>query len=687
MSKTSCLIEIGTEEIPARFFDAALDSIQKITAEKFEKNRIEFSDIRSFATPRRIALTVNILSPFQKSVVSETTGPPVKAAFDKNNNPTKAAEGFARSQGVAISDIDIRHTGKGDYIVVVKKIEGEEVSKVLPELIPEIISSITFPKSMRWGFHSIRFARPIRWLLCLYGNSVVKFEIDGIKSGSYSRGHRLLANKKIKIDSPADYEKILRKHAVICDHNKRKLMIENAIRKIEKKSGLRSIKDDELLETVNFLVEYPYAVKCDFPAKYLDLPSELLTTVMKDHQKYFTLMGKNGKPANSFIVISNTNSKNARIVKRGAEKVIRARFEDAGFYYSGDSKRPLSERINDLKGITFHEKIGTLYDKVMRIRAIASQICNIIDPSLVDKVVTAADLSKSDLTTGVVREFPELQGTIGYYYALKDRLPNDVAVAIREHYKPAGTGDSIPSSDVGKIVSIADKTDSVVSFFNAGIMPTGSEDPYALRRQAQGIVHILMSAEYPFSLRDLLHIASGQYSPISKQIISNLESFFMQRVEFALISAGIKDDTVAGILHESLTLPLHILFRKAGTISSFRNLPDYNDFLLAIKRINNILPEFPPDSVDPDLFTTDAELSLYTLLTRVSDEVRKFSDSNDFSSAFSRMLILIDKINTFFDKVLIMDRDEKIKNNRLAILKQIWDTAMSICNFSRLREN
>jgi glycyl-tRNA synthetase beta chain len=685
-TNTPFLLEIGTEEIPAGFFDIVLPLLEKNAADMFEKNRIEHSNIRSFATPRRIALSATILSPVQKSVVTEVTGPPVKAAFDGNNNPTQAAEGFARSQGVKVNELKTKSTDKGDYIAVIKEIKGEKVSKVLPDIVPWIINSLHFPKSMRWGYHSIRFARPIRWLLCLFGSSAVRFDVDGIKSGSFTWGHRLLANKRIKIDHPGNYESTLKKHSVIVDQQKRKLLVQKGIENLAKKTGAKQIKDEELLDTVNYLVEYPYAVLCGFPEEYLMLPDELLITVMKDHQKYFAFTDKKGSLVNSFTVISNNNSKVASTVRAGAEKVIKARFEDAKFYYTEDIKTTLSQRLDELKRITYHEKLGTIFEKVERVRSVSNQICDLVDPDIKENVSLVARLSKSDLTTGVVREFPELQGITGYYYALHEKLSKTVALAIKEHYKPAHSGDKVPSSEEGKIVSIADKIDSVSAFFSVGMTPTGSEDPYALRRQAQGIVQILMASRYPISLRDLIKIALTRLNAEKSDIIEAISAFFVQRIEFALTTSGYKEDEVKSVLHESLVLPLHVLIDKLRAVSKFKRSSLYNDFLLAIKRARNILPESLSGTIDEGLLSQNAEMDLYKNIDSISGKINTIIASQDFEEALNEMLKITESINRFFDEVLVMDKDENVKKNRLVLLKKVWDTSIKICDFSKLSE-
>ncbi|MGE5894619.1 MAG: glycine--tRNA ligase subunit beta [bacterium] len=684
---TPFLLEIGTEEIPARFFITLPDMIQNNTAAAFEKNRIAFTGIRCFATPRRIAVTANILNAVQKTDISEIIGPPSRVAFDAQGKPTKAAEGFARTQGVRVSDLQIKRTERGDYIAAVKETKGEKVSKVLPVIVPDIIRSLHFPKAMRWGYHTLRFARPIQWLLCLYGEAVVKFEMDGIKSGSFTYGHRLLAPGKRTVRKPSEYVKSLKRVMVIADHKTRRELIEKAIHAVAKKSNLMPVHDEALLGHVNFLVEHPHAVRCEFPEEYLQLPPELLITVMKDHQKYFALTRKDGRIVNSFVVISNTNRTHEKAVREGAEKVIRARFEDAKFYYTEDTRTTLSERLEILKGITFHEKIGTVFEKVKRIKALAVEIASLTVPGKKDLVERSAELCKSDLTTGVVREFPELQGIIGSYYALKEGLPAEVGLAIREHYKPLNTGDSIPSSDEGRVLSIADKIDNIVAFFSAGIIPSGSEDPFALRRQAQGIVQILLAHPYPVTPEELLQRAAGNIGAAGRAVIPVIETFILQRIEFSLTSDGFAEDIVKSLLGDALGNRLSLLPAKAKAISAFKREKEASRFLAAIKRVKNILPSSQPADIDTALFSDTAENDLFDAVTKVSASVRDRLNNDQFPGALAELGTLVDPINRFFDSVLVMDKDERIKKNRLALLSLVWNAARTVCDFSLLAEN
>lgn len=682
----SFLLEIGTEEIPARFFGKAIASTRELTGDVFSRNNIVHSEIRCFATPRRIIVFTFFPSDMQGSTITEVSGPPIRAAFDKDGNPTQAAEGFARAQGVSVADLNVKDTPKGQYISVVRETKGAKISKVLPSIVPEIISGIHFPKNMRWGRHTIRFVRPIRWILCLLGPSVIRFDVDGIKSGRYTFGHRLLSPKRIGIKTPSEFERVLSKHQVVVDHEKRKVSIEEEIDKLSRKSDLRCIRDAELIDTVNFLVEKPFGVLCSFPESYLKLPKELLITVMKDHQKYFAMQDSKGRMKNAFIVISNTNMRNAKAVRDGAEKVIRARFEDAQFYYKEDIKINLADRLELLKGITFHEKLGSLYDKVRRIKSVALSIADRINPDLSAGVSLVCDACKADLTTGVVREFPELQGITGYYYALHEGMAAELASAIREHYKPLNTSDSVPASDVGRIVSLADKMDSIVSFFSAGIVPSGSEDPYALRRQAQGIIQVLISSDYALTVQELINYSIASLKPSTSDFIEPLKAFLVQRVEYTLSSQGFSDDIVRSLIGGALDVNPNILTQKSESLVRFKKHSGYAGFITAIKRVRNILTDTVISTVQHELLREGVEKNLYQHTQEMIQRVQALQGTGDYIGALKQLETMTAPINAFFEGVLVMDKDDSIRKNRLALLSLIWDIAKSFCDFSHLSD-
>lgn len=683
------LLEIGTEEIPARFLPLAIQQLRDKSFELLNSQFIEFTDIKSYATPRRLALIVKGLSPFQKDIVKEVIGPPAKVAYDSDGRPTKAATGFASSQGIDISELRIKKTEKGEYVVAEKRQKGEEIKGLLPDLLKRLILSLHFPKSMRWGNSDLRFVRPIHWILALYSNEIVPFEIDGIKSGNITKGHRFLSPASFVIRELNSYINLLENNYVILDQEERRRIIYDGLSRLASSVNGRVLMDEGLIETVIYLVEYPMPVLCQFPDKYLTLPRELLITVMKDHQKYFAIEDDEGRLLNHFIVISNTKEANSETVREGAERVIKARFEDAVFYYGEDLKRPLSSRIEDLRRVTFHERLGSLYDKTERVVRLASILSERLLPEKRPLIERAAWLSKTDLLTGVVREFPELQGLMGKYYAINDKEDPEVAEALREQYLPAHSGDRLPLTDTGSIICIADKADNIVSFFDLGLIPTGSEDPFALRRQALGIISILIERGYMISLNEIVnHAADGLNieAGARERLIQEVLNFFIQRLIPMLESRGIEYDVIDSVVPITGTIPLSEMMKRIEAIRAFKGAGLYRQFLLAIKRVKNILPETELPPVREDLLQEPSEKVLYTDLMNIKPLVRDLIRQNKFFATLELLSTMIESIDRFFDSVLVMDKREEIRLNRLALLKDIWLTVSSLADISRLAE-
>jgi glycyl-tRNA synthetase beta chain len=680
----SLLLEIGTEEIPARFLSGGMLKLKDAAEKTFSDFRIPCKSIKTYSTPRRIALLAE-LDDMQQAVEKEVWGPPVSAAFDNEGNPTKAAEAFAKSHNISVKDLLRKEKGKGIYIAAVVKEPAQPTENLLPELLPKIILSLNFPKSMRWGSGNIRFARPIHWIVALYHNKKVNFEIDGIKSSTATRGHRFLSPASFELKDIKTYANLLRNNFVIIDADERKRIISEESAKLASMINALMIQDDDLLNHVANLIEYPVAVMCDFPASYLSLPKELLITVMKGHQKYFALQDETGSLINHFIVVSNTKIDNAETVKNGAEKVIKARFEDARFYYEEDKQISLTDRLEKLKKVIYHEKLGTIYDKSMRIAAISAFIADKCMPRQKEAIHKASILCKTDLISGVVGEFPELQGIMGGYYAINDGYSKEIATAISEHYKPAFSGDTIPVSKIGAIVSLADKIDNLISFFGIGLMPTGTEDPFALRRQAIGIISILADKGLPVTIHELLKESLQLCGTNNKNdILNNLTAFLEQRMEQILASAGYPQDAVQSILSYSNVYPVHTLRERLDAVMRLKADDDYEPFLLAVKRINNIAPKSETSTLNPDLFTVEEERLLFTAEKAVGNEVESLTTKNKYYEAINALKTLKEPINNFFDKVLVMDKNEEIKNNRLSLIKDIQSIARQIADFSKL---
>lgn len=683
---SSLLLEIGTEEIPARFLQAALPDMKNNVVRVFDEYRIGYNDINVFATPRRIAMIANGLASTQKDITKEVFGPSKKVAYDENGNPTKAATGFANSLGIKASDLRTKQKGKGEYIVAVIEEKGVDTRKVLPEVLKKMILSLHFPKSMRWGDGNLLFVRPIRWILAMAGQETVTIEIDGIKSSNMTRGHRFLSPASFQIKEISSYVNLLENNSVIIDQEKRKSIIRKGITGLFENSDMQPVFDEELLDHVNFIVEFPVPVLCSFDEDYLQLPAELLITVMKGHQKYFAVKDSSGNLANNFIVISNTKQENSETVMIGAERVIKARFDDARFYFSEDKGIPLIDRVDALKQVTFHDELGSLLGKTERVISVAAFLSERLSPSVKDKVVRAARLSKADLITGVVREFPELQGIMGKYYALHNGEDAEVAMAIQEQYLPQNFGGTLPQTDTGAILSLSDKIDNVASFFSIGLIPTGSEDPFALRRQAMGIASIMLDRGYSITLGEIFDNALRNLPDIKspEDTLRNITVFMEQRIEFILSSMGCSQDLIKSVLSLSSIHPLKTVKARIEAVDKFRSEKIFADFLLAVKRVNNIIPKTPLPPVRSDLLVQEEEKSLYESLLRLKIECDPFLEKENFYDGLKIFSGITVPINDFFDKVLVMDKNEEVKTNRLALLRDIWTNASFIADFSKL---
>lgn len=677
------VLEIGTEEIPARFLPLAMDKLRSNAEKMLSDNRLSFTSLKAYATPRRLCLIAEGVPSLQTAVEKEVWGPPVNVSFDANGNPTKAAEAFAKNNNLPIDSLQRKEKGKGSYLVAVVREEAQPTEAILHAVLPELILSINFPKSMRWGNGSIRFARPIHWILAIYANKKVVFEIEGIKSSNMTKGHRFLSPASFEVKDTRSYINLLKNNFVILDPEERKKNILEDADRLTAAIGASVVRDEELIQHVSYLIEYPTPFLGTFPAEYLELPPELLITVMKGHQKYFAV-NSGGKLTNRFIIVSNTKEDNVETIKRGAERVIKARFEDARFYYHEDKKVSLKERLKELKKVTFHEKLGNLYDKTLRISAIAEYIADKCSLDIRDEIKTAAQLSKSDLISGVVREFPELQGTMGGYYATNDRLSNDISKAIAEHYRPAFSGDAIPETDAGAAVSLADKLDNIASFFSIGLAPTANEDPFALRRQTLGVIAILIGKRYRIDITELFTKALQPcQSDKTASILEDMLKFYEQRLE-VLLNQGYTADCVSAVTCFAKDEPLYTVKDRLEALKKFKAVADYEGFLLSFKRINNIAPEGKSGPVKKELFSQEEEVVLYSAAESAASKLYPLLALERYSDSLEVLLTLKEPVNRFFDKVLVMDKNEDIKNNRLALIKYIQTVGRQLADFSKL---
>ncbi len=682
------LLEIGAEEIPAGFVPQALIGLENIAQKELEASRIDFKGIKTFGTPRRLVLVIEAVSEKQRDEETRKIGPSKQAAFDANGNPTKAAIGFARGQSVPVESLTLVETGKGEYVCAVKKEPGRPTVELLSTFLPKWILSIPFQKSMRWADVPIRFARPIHWILALFGGEVVPFEVGNIRSGKMTFGHRFMHSGPVPVRDFQSYLQKTREASAIVDPVERKERIEEEM--IREGAGVsgRILKDEDLLNEVNFLVEYPVALCGTFDSKFLSLPREILIHSMKEHQRYFPVADDHGTLLPHFICISNIQPRSREVVVKGNERVLRARLSDAAFFFEDDLKIPLDSRVEQLKKVVFQAKLGTSYEKMTRFKQLALWIVGRIDPKLREAVERASHLCKADLVTGMVGEFPKLQGIVGREYARLSKERPEVSEAIYEHYLPGFAGDRLPSGPVGDIVSIADKMDTIVGCFGVGLVPTGTADPFGLRRQALGIIRILLEKKYSLSLRGLIEASEGQLKgkmerPV-EEVRNDVLDFFRVRYQNFLLDKGYAFDVTDAVL----SISFDELVDVQGRIDALKKAREWKDFesiVIAFKRAMNILKgSAPKGQINPSLFAEPAEQNLYRSFLEAKEKFDPFINKRDYPSALLEMTQMKKPIDEFFDGVMVMVEDEKIRNNRLALLDEIGKLFLRIADFSKL---
>ena len=687
------LLEIGTEEIPAAFLPKALKDMEELAKKELALQRIGHGEIRTMGTPRRLLLAVADISEKQEDQVIEKLGPACRVAFDDQGNPSRAALGFAKGQGIEISELQRITTEKGEYICTRKMVTGEATEGLLPQILTRVITGIPFRKSMRWSDLDFRFARPIHWLLALYGGNVVPFCIGNIQTGRDSYGHRFMAPDAFRVDCLDTYLTRAREHFVIVDPMERRSSIEEQTEQAAAAVGGNVLKNDDLLETVTFLAEYPTVVCGGFDREYLKLPREVLITTMMSHQKYFPVVDDKGELLPWFLTINNTLARDPAVVKRGNERVIRARLSDARFFFEEDRKVPLDNRVEDLKKVVFHTLLGTSFDKVMRFRQLAGWVAARIEPVHGDKaafvahVDEAAKLAKADLDTQMVCEFAELQGIMGREYALIEGKDPLVAKAIYEHYLPTGAGGELPETDEGSVVSIADKTDTIVGFFGVGLIPTGTADPYALRRQAIGIINIILNRRYPLRLDALIDESLAILAPRLKRPADDVKAdvleFFRGRFENQLISQGYSYDVVDAVLATGIE-DLVRAWDKVLAMQAFKAHPDFQPLAGAFKRVVNIIRNFEESELDPALFTCSEERDLHEALRQIRQVVMGHIAGGEYQVALIALAQLRKPVDAFFEAVLVMAEEDKVRCNRLNLLMEISTLFHDVADFSRI---
>ena len=679
------LFEIGTEEIPARFIAKTKADMKGYLEKTLKELHIEYKSIELKCTPRRFVVVIDELAENQATVEEELKGPAKKIAFDENNNPSKALLGFLKGKDISPEEVYFKTVGKDEYAHIKLTKEGQAVKGLLKDIFEGMIKSTTFPKSMRWGGKNIRFVRPIRYFVCLMDEEVIDFEIEGIKTGNITKGHRFLGSSEIVINTPDEYEAKLKENFVILDDEQRKALILEQCKAVADSLGGTLMMDEDLLEEVNYIVEYPTAFYGEFDESYLSLPKEAIITPMKEHQRYFPVLGADGKLLNKFITVRNGDSYAIDNVKRGNEKVLDARLSDALFFYHEDTKKPLEAYVERLDTIVFQQKLGTILDKTKRIQNLSEKIAKALALTL-PNLDRAAYLSKADLTTAMVFEFTELQGIMGRYYANLSNEPSEVAQAIYEHYLPRFAGDELPSTNEGIILALSDRLDSVAGFFAIGIQPTGSQDPYALRRQALGILNIMMEKKLDVRLFDLLDLAleNFDFEDMDKQSVkSDLMSFFELRLKNLFTDMGIRYDVVDAIINIEDSNPFDLLIRAKDLDTWVKN-NSVTEALQTFSRISNISKEAIAGKVDEALFAHDSEAKLNTAYNSIKAEVEAMLARREYVKALELLISIKDSVDAFFDSVMIMDENMDIRANRLAMLSNIRTTMESVADLSKI---
>jgi glycyl-tRNA synthetase beta chain len=681
------LFEIGTEEIPAGFLSKAVGDMEDIIRKSLTEKMIPFEGIKCMATPRRLVLYIADVAQKQEDQTIEKLGPAKKTAFDENGHPTKAALGFAKGQGLEVSQLETIVTDKGEYLGARKTIAGKPTASLLPAILTDFLLAIPFRKSMRWANYDLRFARPLHWILALYAGNVVPLKIEDITSSNTSRGHRFMSPDAFEVTDFENYLNKARQNYVIVDPAVRKKLILEEAQKAAAEIGGKIFYTEDLLDTVSFIVEYPVIIRGSFDEDYLKIPKEVLTTTMISHQKYFPVINDEGGLLPYFIAVSNTKASDLAVVARGNERVLRARLADASFFFEEDRKVPLENRVESLKKVVFHTLLGTSHQKVLRFRKLAVKIAQQVKPAVKKNVDRAALLAKADLESLMVGEFSELQGIMGREYALLAGENPVVAGAIYEHYLPIVAGGDLPQSDEGAIVGIADKIDTIVGFFGVGLPPTGTADPYALRRQSLGIINIILDKHYPLTLDFLIDESISLFKEVLKkpadEIKKNILEFFKGRLQNQLIAQGLAYDTVDAVLTVGISDVVSAL-EKIKALQAFRQNPEFEPISIAFKRVDNILKDFRNPQIDMSLLKDDAEIHLFSVFENIKTRVEKGITENDFNFTLSELAKLRPPVDAFFDGVMVMDKDEKIRHNRLSLLAEISALFHKIADFSKI---
>ena len=678
------LFEIGAEEIPAGFMPNILGQLKQLAETKLNDAHLPFESIATYGTPRRLALIVKGLADTSAEISERHKGPSASIAYDADGNPTKAAIGFARGKGLDVADLVV----EDGYIYAETKTAGVPAKDIVTDMLPQLITGLNFPKSMHWGNLDAKFVRPVRWLVALLDEEVIPVEFATVKSGKVTRGHRFLGADEITIKNAASYVDTLKENFVMVDQDARRELISKQLHDIAASKNASIVWDDDLLEEINYLVEWPTALCGGFEESYLALPDAAIITPMKDHQRYFPLVDQEGKLLPMFLTVRNGSDHSIEVVQAGNERVLRARLDDAKFFFNEDRKKPLIDRQDGLTKIVFQEGLGNLADKTERLLTLGrvfSEECELHEDARV-VLERATELAKTDLTTGMVTEFTELQGVMGKEYALLDGESPEVAEAIFEQYLPRFAGDVLPQTEAGKVLSIIDKIDNIVATFSRGLIPTGSQDPYALRRQTIGILNILLNSEWNISLRPIIVESMNLLNvPADKQdeLLGQVEEFITLRLKNIFLDREVPHHVIDLLLSNN---ELSVADAEGLVKALLANRIDENvELVQAFTRMYNLVKDVTYTSVDESLLKEDAERALYEAATKASEASIDAWDKNDYDAVVAVPATLVPAINTFFEDVMVMDKDEAIKANRLQLVRLAYSVMAIIGDISALK--
>ena len=678
------LFEIGAEEIPAGFMPNILGQLKQLAETKLNDAHLPFESIATYGTPRRLALIVKGLADTSAEISERHKGPSASIAYDADGNPTKAAIGFARGKGLDVADLVV----EDGYIYAETKTAGVPAKDIVTDMLPQLIIGLNFPKSMHWGNLDAKFVRPVRWLVALLDEEVIPVEFATVKSGNVTRGHRFLGADEITIKNAASYVDTLKENFVMVDQDARRELISKQLHDMAASKNASIVWDDDLLEEINYLVEWPTALCGGFEESYLALPDAAIITPMKDHQRYFPLVDQEGKLLPMFLTVRNGSDHSIEVVQAGNERVLRARLDDAKFFFNEDRKKPLIDRQDGLTKIVFQEGLGNLADKTERLLTLGrvfSEECELHEDARV-VLERATELAKTDLTTGMVTEFTELQGVMGKEYALLDGESPEVAEAIFEQYLPRFAGDVLPQTEAGKVLSIIDKIDNIVATFSRGLIPTGSQDPYALRRQTIGILNILLNSEWNISLRPIIVESMNLLNvPADKQdeLLGQVEEFITLRLKNIFLDREVPHHVIDLLLSNN---ELSVADAEGLVKALLANRIDENvELVQAFTRMYNLVKDVTYTGVDESLLKEDAERALYEAATKASEASIDAWDNNDYDAVVAVPATLVPAINTFFEDVMVMDKDEAIKANRLQLVRLAYSVMAIIGDISALK--